>query len=81
LSTLSVEEFVGHLRHGRRSGSHLINYSKKREKLRTLKEEDNNEEVKEAFLMVEVMERKRRKNNLGSKIGMEEDKVREEEVD
>ncbi|WVZ16773.1 hypothetical protein V8G54_009755 [Vigna mungo] len=60
----------------RRSGSHLKNnYSKRRERLKTLKAKDDTEYVEDAVLVIEVEDKKKRKNSLVNKIGIEADKI------
>lgn len=63
----------------RKSGSHLRNYSKWSERIRTLKEEDETYLVYEAVMVVEVEDKKKRNNNLVNKIGSKENEVHEEE--
>lgn len=58
LSTLTIEELVNE----RRSWNLLRNYSKWRERHITLKEEDNTKEVKEMVLVIDVKDKKKRKN-------------------
>ena len=64
----------------RRRRSHLINYSKWRERLKTLKAEEDTEVVEQVILVVEVKDKRRRKNNPTNKVGAEEDDVHGEEV-
>jgi len=79
-----VKNLLGRLEHRsserRRNGSHFIIYSKqkcqlKMKKPKTFKAENKTKEVEETIRVVEVEEKKKRKNNLTNKIGAKEDEV------